>query len=138
MIMTQHTHRTRARPRVYVTDADFELLSGLLTTGLAQAPGAALLGEELERASPPRRTRDAKPFVQLRSRVWFEDLDTGVRRQVELCLPRDASIDDNRISVLTPIGAALIGLEAGETFEWVAADQRLRRVRVLEVLEPAR
>lgn len=134
--MTQTHRRARAKPRVYVTDSDFEVLSGLLTAGVAHAPGAALLSEELDRASTPRAARDAKPFVQLRSRVWFEDLDTGVRRQVELCLPRDASIDDNRISVLTPIGAALIGLEAGETFDWVAADHRLRRIKVLEVLEP--
>jgi regulator of nucleoside diphosphate kinase len=124
------------RPRIYVTDADFETLSGLLTRGLAHAPGAALLGEELARAAAP--ARNGKPFVKLGSRVWFEDLDTGVRREVQVCTPRDASIDDNRISALTPIGAALIGVEAGATFEWTAADQRLRRIKVLEVLEPAR
>lgn len=124
-----------ARPKVYVTDADFETLSGLLTPGLAQAPGAALLGEELDRAATP--PRNGKPFVRLGSRVWFEDLDTGVRREVQVCTPRDASIDDNRISALTPIGAALIGLEAGATFQWTGADQRLRRIRVLEVLAPA-
>lgn len=123
------------RPPVYVTNADFEVLSGLLTHDGA-APGAALLSEELARAAAPSRLEPDTPFVRLRSRVWFEDLDSGVRREVELALPRDASIDDNRISVLSPIGAALFGLTKGEIFGWVGPDRRSRRIRILEVLEP--
>jgi regulator of nucleoside diphosphate kinase len=52
---------------------------------------------------------------------------------VRVSLPRDASIDDNRISVLSPVGAALIGLTAGEAFHWTDPEGRARGVRVLAV-----
>lgn len=52
---------------------------------------------------------------------------------MRLSLPRDASIDEGRISVLTPVGAALIGMTAGEIFHWTDSDGRQRGVRVLTI-----
>jgi regulator of nucleoside diphosphate kinase len=73
------------------------------------------------------------PFVGVGSTVDYQDLSSGQVRRVRLSLPRDASIDEGRISVLTPVGAALIGMTAGETFHWTDNDSRARGVRVLAI-----
>jgi regulator of nucleoside diphosphate kinase len=92
-------------------------------------PGAALLSEELQRASIIPRAKAAQ-VVRLGARVTYRDLDSGAARTLELGLPAEASIDEGRISVLTPIGAALLGLSAGDRFSWVSG----AKVRQLEVL----
>ena len=74
-----------------------------------------------------------RPFVRIGSRVAFQDLSNDRTRIVHLSLPHDASIDDNRISVLSPVGAALVGLTAGEAFHWTDPEGRARGVRVLAV-----
>jgi regulator of nucleoside diphosphate kinase len=90
------------------------------------------LQTELERAimAPDRSTRT---FVKLGSIVAYEDLSNGAVRRLKLCLPEDASLDDMRLSVLTPVGAALIGASVGQVLEYVVADGRVRRLRVLEI-----
>jgi regulator of nucleoside diphosphate kinase len=52
---------------------------------------------------------------------------------VWVVLPHDASIDERRVSVLAPIGAALIGLSVGQRIDWQIVDGRVRRLSVLEV-----
>jgi regulator of nucleoside diphosphate kinase len=74
-----------------------------------------------------------RPFARIGSTVEYEDLASGQIRRVRLTLPRDASIDDHRISVVTPVGAALIGLAAGESFQWTDPEGRARGVRVLDL-----
>ena len=94
------------------------------------AVGVAMKAE-LARAimAPDHSTR---AFVKLGSRVAYEDLESGVVRRLTLCLPEDASLDDLRLSVLTPVGAALIGATAGQVLDYVVGG-RARRLRILEV-----
>ena len=116
---------------VYVTRSDYEQLSPR-----ADALGHTVVGQslqtELDRAiiAPERSTRS---FVKLGSVVAYEDLSTGLVRRLKLCLPEHASLDDSRLSVLTPVGAALIGASVGQVFTYLLADGRPRRLRVLEV-----
>lgn len=126
-----------AAPPVRITEGDLERLQHLIDHASPRIPGAAVLARELARATvvdPSRRRRT--PFARIGSLVEYEDLSTGQSRWVELALPEFASIDDGRISVLTPIGAALIGLSAGAQFEWPRGDGSQRAVRVLSVREP--
>jgi regulator of nucleoside diphosphate kinase len=120
-------------PIIYVTEADFETLSNLTETRAGQALGGRVLAEEMARALIVEPGQAPRPFVRIGSFVDFQDLSNGQMRSVRLSLPRDASIDDNRISVLSPVGAALVGMTAGETFHWIDAERRQRGVRVLAV-----
>lgn len=134
--MTIVSTQTRAAPAlspIYVTEADFETLSNLAETQAGQALGGRVLAEEMARAVIVEPDQASRPFVRIGSTVTFEDLSSGQTRTVRLTLPRDASIDDNRISVLSPIGAALVGMSAGEAFHWTDAERRQRGVRVLSV-----
>ena len=69
--------------------------------------------------------------VQMGSTLTYE-VD-GRRRRVTLVYPTEADIDTGRISVLTPIGTALIGLAEGQSIEWTARDGRRQRLTVVEV-----
>ncbi|CAN5370149.1 nucleoside diphosphate kinase regulator [soil metagenome] len=118
---------------IYVTEDDFETLSNLAETQAGRALGGRVLAEEMARAVIVEPDQAPRPFVRIGSTVAFQDLSNDQVRTVRLSLPRDASIDDNRISVLSPVGAALVGMTAGEAFHWIDAERRQRGVRVLSV-----
>jgi transcription elongation GreA/GreB family factor len=70
------------------------------------------------------RTTAPKFFVRLNSIVEYTDLLSGRTRKLSLVLPHEADIDQNRISVTTPVGAALLGLTPGQSFSWTTDDGR--------------
>lgn len=126
------TH-TQTLPTIYVTEADHEVLSNLAEAVADRAAGSRVLAGEMARAVIVDPDHAPHPFVSIGSTVDYQDLTSGQVRRVRLSLPRDASIDEGRISVLTPVGAALIGMTAGETFHWIGADGRARGVRALAI-----
>ena len=130
--MTIPTH-TQTLPTVYVTEADHEILSNLAEAVVDRAAGSRVLAGEMARAVIVEAGQAPRPFAGIGSTLEYQDLTNGHIRHVRLSLPRDASIDQGRISVLTPVGAALIGMTAGETFHWTDSDGRARGVRVLAI-----
>jgi regulator of nucleoside diphosphate kinase len=128
--MSLRGHQYR-QPTVYVTEADYERLANLAETSGTR--GARLLGEELERAVIVDAGQVRRPFVRLNSQVEFTDLMTGRTRRVEVVPPDEADIDRNRLSVLTPVGAALIGLPAGESIGLETEDGRSHVIVVVDV-----
>ena len=132
-IVANPTGTVPALPPIYVTEADFETLSNLAETQAGRALGGRVLADEMARAVIVEPGQATQPFVRIGSTVAFEDLSNGQTRIVRLSLPRDASIDDHRISVLSPVGAALVGMTAGQAFHWIDAERRPRGVRVLSV-----
>lgn len=74
--------------------------------------------------------------VQMGSTVTYKP-DTGEARSVTLVFPGDADIAQGKISILTPIGTALIGLATGQAIAWTARDGRTHHLEVLEVRQPA-
>jgi regulator of nucleoside diphosphate kinase len=109
------------RPPVFVREADYDRLLAL--AGSSNSPGAALLRRELERADIV--ANDARSdYVRLNSRVDFIDLVTGRNRRMVLVGPEEADVDEDRLSVVSPAGAALLGLRAGDTFGWADPDGR--------------
>jgi regulator of nucleoside diphosphate kinase len=70
--------------------------------------------------------------VRIGSIIEFE-VDDGRRLKVQLVLPENADINAGRISVLTPVGAALIGLSPGQSMEWSGNDGKERLLTVLAV-----
>ena len=76
--------------------------------------------------------------VTMSSIVSLRDLDSGETEEYELVYPADADLENNRISILAPIGTAILGYRVGDVIEWPVPGG-LRRLRVEEVLyQPGR
>lgn len=124
--------QTTARPAVFISTADLERLIDLLPESvLPTAPGAALLSEEIARAQICAESDMPARVVRIGSTVRYRDLITGRQRQVQVVMPGDADMDQGRISILSPIGAALIGLPEEQPFSWYDAAGDERRIEVL-------
>ncbi len=131
--MSQPAAHAQPPPQIYVTEADLDRLYELVGDHEGRLPGARLLQAELERAVVVREGESPERFVRLGSLVTFEDPATAQVRVVRLVEPQDADIDQGRISVLSPVGAALIGLVRGAEFAWTDAGGRTHAVRLVDV-----
>lgn len=120
-----------AQPSLYLTQDDLERLSQLLEAN--RGGRFAQLEGELARAAVVPRARIPKDVVTMNSRVLFENETTGERREVTLVYPRDADIDAGKISILVPVGTALLGLRVGQSIEWELPNGARRRYRVVAV-----
>jgi regulator of nucleoside diphosphate kinase len=115
---------------IIVTDADLARLRPVLDS--APAAAAEALEEELQRATVVASGDVPADVVTMNSEVVFEDCATGARKQVRVVYPREADAGAGKVSVLAPMGAALLGLRVGQEIEWPVAG-RTRRVRLVEV-----
>lgn len=118
------------RPPIVIAEDEHERLTSLALAALDRAPGAVDLFVELSRA----KTVKALPehVVGVGSVATFE-YDGSSYREYELVDPHRADIAARRISVLTPVGAMLLGLSQGQTIEWVGPDNRAHKVVVENV-----
>jgi regulator of nucleoside diphosphate kinase len=92
-----------------------------------------MLLEEIERAELHGPDEMLDSYARLNSWVTFTDEKTRRVREVKLVLPADANIAEGRISILTPIGAALYGLADGACISWPDLDGNERLIRVIRV-----
>lgn len=127
------------RPPVHILETESDIVTALALKAEYQYPViAAMLFAEIDRAQlhEPR----TMPFdaVTLGSRVSYVDERTDRLRSVELVLPFEANITENRISILTSMGAALYGLRSGDSIDWPDLGGRLRRIRIVKVVQPDR
>lgn len=116
---------------VVVSEQDFGRLSAMLAK--LSPEQAALLEEELAGATVVPQQQLPADIVAMGSRASFRDLDTGAEFTVTLVYPGDASVDAHRVSVLAPVGAALIGLKVGQSIEWPVPRGAQRRLQVVAV-----
>jgi regulator of nucleoside diphosphate kinase len=123
--------RPYGQPPVYVTEADYERLANLAEAN--DTRGARRLADALDRAIIIKEGEFPQAFVRLKSRVAFTDLTTGRTHRVEVAAPDEADIDEDRLSVLTPVGSALIGLAAGQSIGLETDDGRAHVLVVIEV-----
>jgi regulator of nucleoside diphosphate kinase len=122
-------------PQITVTARDYEQLSMLARAGANRAPEvASALIKELERAHV-LADGALERTVSMGSEVEFRD-DTGKVQTVTLVYPGEADISQRKISVLTPVGTALIGVRVGDAITWKTRSGDLRRLTVIQVREP--
>ncbi|MBK3406742.1 nucleoside diphosphate kinase regulator [Methylorubrum populi] len=125
-------------PKIRVSAEDHERLVGLAAAAMDRMPEVAgYLADELDRAQVVRAGKAAPAFAGMGCRVEFRDDTTGKVQTVTLVYPGEADIGQGRISVLTPVGAALIGLSKGQSIDWATRTGETRRLTVLEVHEAA-
>lgn len=121
-----------ARDGLVVSRDDYQRLNDLIERyqmgRLADA--AADLEDELARATVVEPHSIPPDIVRMGSKVRFRFVDTDEAREVTLVYPGEASVDEGRISVLAPIGTALIGLRVGQRISWSTPEG----ARVIEVV----
>jgi len=121
---------------VVITEADFTRLQLLLESTrrfrLGDTEHFDILEEELARATVVSSGMIRPNVVTMNSRVRVKDLNSGHELIYQIVFPKDADVARNRISILAPIGTALLGFGAGCTIE-LKAPSGMRRFRILNV-----
>jgi regulator of nucleoside diphosphate kinase len=121
-------------PPITVIEDDARRLSALASSSAALFPRVAhFLAREMERASVVADNSDLRRVVRMGSQIRYSNDKTGEIRDVVLVYPHEADITLSRISVLTPVGAALIGLSVGQSIEFQTPGNNKRSLTVLGV-----
>jgi len=120
---------------IILTHQDLKRLHALIEGVQSErnAEAAEALESELGRAQVVEASAVPPDVVTMNSKVRFVDETTGQEREAQLVYPQDASASEGRISILAPIGAALIGLRAGDSIDWPMPNGRTKRLRIVEV-----
>jgi regulator of nucleoside diphosphate kinase len=125
------------RPPIHLPLSESDLVGRLaLQVEHRQPVVAAMLLEEIERAELHDAGSLPDDVVILGSEVTFVDEKTSQARSVTLVLPAHANIAEGRISILTPMGAALYGLATGDSIDWPDLDGNSRRIKIVRVTQP--
>ena len=134
--MTRTPTDSRKLPTIIINEVEYDRLTSLAERAVSSAPDAtSILRAELRRAIVVPVNKVPSSVVRMGSRVEFT-FDGGHPRDVALVYPGEANISEGRVSILTPIGAALIGLANGQSIRWKANDGRLHKLTVLRVAPP--
>jgi regulator of nucleoside diphosphate kinase len=124
------------RDRIYITEADFErlrrLIEGRRSTNGRDNEYLEVLERELDRADIVDAEAIPRDVVTMNSEVRLKDLDSGDIKVYRLVFPSQARTE-NSISVLAPIGTAMLGYRVGDTIEW-RVPKGIRRLQVMDVL----
>ncbi len=122
------------RSDITLTDADFERLAHLVDAfGPELLDAIDGLEAELGRARVVPSREVPPDVVTMNSRVRYVDESDGAVRELTIVYPKAADAAEARVSVLAPVGAALLGLRVGQSIEWPLPDGRRKRYRVVDV-----
>jgi len=109
-----HITRGSRKPPIHLSEADYDVIADLALAMQKRAPDLAkLILDEINRAKIHGEGKLPADVVTLGSEVAYLDDSTGEERRLRLVLPQDADIAAERISVMTPVGAGLIGMSVG-------------------------
>lgn len=126
------------QPKIFVSSLDAERLEILLDAlPPAEAANHEGLMAELGRAEIVAPQDIPVGVVTMNATVRFEIEAPREQLCLKLVYPRDLAGTADAISILTPIGSALLGLSVGEAIDWPRPDGQLARVRILEVTHTA-
>ena len=135
--MEKHLHDRYAQslPEIVLGGTDHARLTSLANAAFDTVPDTAEeLLSELERAQVVADEKVPRDVVRMGSVVEFES--AGGRKRVTLVFPPEADIAAGKVSVLTPVGAALIGLAKGQSIDWTARDGTSHALTIRAVEQP--
>ena len=121
------------RPTLVLSRLDCDRLDALLEQPANAGPQFDALREELARAEV-REPQDMPPdAITMNSIARFRDEATGEERELTLVYPRDADGSADKVSILAPVGSALLGLRVGQVIDWPLPGGRSTRLQVLGI-----
>ena len=120
---------------IIVTDVDHQRLqSTLQSAGGRTSPATEALEAELSRAVVVPSERVPDTVITMRSRFVYEDEATHEARVITLVYPTEANPKKDKVSVLSPLGTALLGLSVGQTIDWEVRKNCTKRYGIVELL----
>ena len=121
-------------PSIILTRLDVQRLERLIDSQTQSSPGIEALQAELDRAEQIVG-HDEVPagLVTMNSRVHCREESSGKDYHLTLVYPKDANADEGRISILAPVGSALLGLKVGQHIDWPAPGGKTLKLTLLEV-----
>ncbi|WP_035055885.1 nucleoside diphosphate kinase regulator [Andreprevotia chitinilytica] len=123
-----------ALPSITISSLDYDRLTSLIESVSARDfPGITTLENELERADVVEPSAMPADVVTMNSRVRVVDAATGEERELTLVYPRDANFEQGQISILAPVGSALLGLSVGQSIAWPVPGGKETQVTVLAI-----
>jgi regulator of nucleoside diphosphate kinase len=129
--------KSQEKDKIYITIPDMERLRLLLQAetacGGANSQNLRSLEDELDRAEVVEIDDIPTDLVRMRSWVRLRDLETEEEMFFQLVYPPNADLDSAKISILAPIGTAVLGYRAGDVVEWQVPRGR-KRFRIEEVV----
>ena len=115
-----------------ITITDFDLQRLLPVVDHHASAASEALEIELHRATIVTQRAVPADVVTMNSEVVYEDCATLTKRRVRVVYPKDADAARGQVSVLAPIGSALLGLRVNQAIEWPVPNGK-KRIRVLEI-----
>lgn len=126
-----------AEKKIYITTFDLDRLTDLIeayrNSGHQKKIPIDILEKELERAEIVDPKKVPADVITMNSTAYLKDLNTGEEIIWSLVFPKDANTEENRISVMAPIGMALLGYRVGDVIEWEVPGG-LRKLKVIQTL----
>lgn len=118
-------------PPITIVKNDFEKLSNLLIS--APESIQELLQNELDRATVVEDGHLPDGIVAMHSKVTYLDEETGKEATLTLVYPHEADVEAGKVSVLAPVGAALIGMKVGKSIQWPMPHGKEKLIKVVAV-----
>ena len=132
--MTKQSEKTA---NIYITEPDYNRLSALIEkTREGNGVDRQYLNKleaELDRAEIVDAKDIPANVITMRSTVRLKDLVSGEENTYSLVFPTEADFSQGKISVLAPIGTAILGYKSGDTIEWTVPSG-LRRLKVDQII----
>ena len=123
--------------KLYITELDKQRLDDLIEKarefGTQKSKDLDALAAELERAEVVSQKEIPPDIITMNSQVSLRDLSTNETTTYTLVFPVESNVDENKISVLAPIGTAILGYAQGDIIEW-QVPAGLRKLKVNEIL----
>jgi len=123
--------------KIYITDLDMQrlqkLLEGSHNWNERDREYLEDLEAELDRAIVVSSRKVPPDIVTMNSQIRVTDLDSGKEMTIQLVFPSEADYEQGKISIMAPIGTALLGYRVGDAVEW-RVPAGMRRLRVEEVV----
>lgn len=122
----------QTQPQLIVTKRDYQRLTSLIEG--VDSDNAEMLWDELDRAQV-LGDQDQVPgdVVTMNSTVRMRDERNGTEREIRIVYPHQSDISEGKVSILAPVGMALLGLRAGQEIEWPVPSGKTIRMKVISV-----
>lgn len=123
------------KPKITISSLDVERIEDMIDSlGDESIPGIDELLKEIERAEIVDPEKMPNNIVTMNSKVTFQEVNSGKTFSMTLIYPKDQLPDEETISILAPIGSALLGLKEDDQIEWPKPGGGSLLVKIIEVI----
>ncbi|MBP1126788.1 MULTISPECIES: nucleoside diphosphate kinase regulator [Pseudomonas] len=120
-------------PSIILTRLDVQRLEQLIDRLGDEFPGVEALQAELDRADVVGHDEVPAGVVTMNSSVHCREQGSGKDYHLTLVYPKHANADEGKVSILAPVGSALLGLQVGQHIDWPAPGGKTLKLELLSV-----